>query len=37
MTAASAVYRQLLKSFPPDAVAWVNDSIWHGPVNVPWA
>ena len=29
-----AVYDQLARDFPPDAIRWVKDADWHGPVNV---
>jgi len=33
----SRVYRQMLKSFPPDALAWVKKSTWTGPVELPFS
>jgi 8-oxo-dGTP pyrophosphatase MutT (NUDIX family)/pimeloyl-ACP methyl ester carboxylesterase len=31
------VYQQLLENYPPDAIAWVKDAEWAGPMNVPQA
>lgn len=32
---AQAVYEQLLENFPPEAIGWVRDLKWTGPVSVP--
>lgn len=32
---AQAVYAQLAPDFPADAIAWVKDAAWEGPVRVP--
>jgi 8-oxo-dGTP pyrophosphatase MutT (NUDIX family) len=32
---AGAVYKQLSKNFPPEAIAWVKDVKWTGPTDVP--
>lgn len=33
---AQVVYRQLLRNYPPDSIAWVLRATWHGPLLVPW-
>ncbi len=30
------VYQQLLKNYPPEAIVWVRDAEWAGPLNVPF-
>lgn len=32
---AAQVYTQLLRNFPPKAIAWVKDCRWIGPIQVP--
>jgi hypothetical protein len=32
---ADEVYQQLLKNFPPEAIEWVREADWIGPVRVP--
>lgn len=31
----SQVYQQLLDNYPPDAIQWVKDADWTGPIDIP--